>query len=206
MTTILPLERITSKIYLIRRIKVMLDRDLADLYEVETAQLKRAVRRNMDRFPSDFMFELSKKELENWRCQFGISNPVKMGLRHTPMAFTEHGIAMLSSVLRSKKAIHVNIQIMRAFTRLRQVLLQNKQLRNEFEEMKRQTDNRFRIVFETLDQLLVVENKPKKRSGLKSKKQKPDMEERDKSIPTPFLPAGSMVGVRAIGTFSTFDS
>ena len=88
------------------------------------------------------------------------------------MAFTEHGIAMLSSVLRSKKAIHVNIQIMRAFTRLRQVLLQNKQLRNEFEEMKRQADNRFRIVFETLDQLLVVENKPKKKIGFEVKEAK----------------------------------
>ena len=83
----------------------MLDRDLADLYEVETAQLKRAVRRNMDRFPSDFMFEMTKKELADWRCQFGISNPEKMGLRYLPIAFTEHGVAMLSSILRSEKAV-----------------------------------------------------------------------------------------------------
>ena len=89
----------------------MLDRDLAELYGVEAKQLKRAVRRNIDRFPSDFMFMLSKKELENWRCQFGTSNNIKMGLRYSPMAFTEQGVAMLSSVLNSKRAILANIQI-----------------------------------------------------------------------------------------------
>jgi hypothetical protein len=90
----------------------MMDRDLAELYEVETAQLKRAVRRNLDRFPEDFMFDLTKQELENWRCQFGTSNSDKMGLRYPPMFFTEQGVAMLSSVLKSKRAIQVNIQIM----------------------------------------------------------------------------------------------
>ena len=109
----LPAETIISKIYFIRDHKVMLDRDLAELYKVETKQLKRAVRRNIDRFPSDFMFQLTKKELENWRCQFGTSNDIKMGLRYSPMAFTEQGVAMLSSVLNSKRAIQVNIQIMR---------------------------------------------------------------------------------------------
>jgi len=107
----LPVESITNKIYFIRDHKVMLDRDLADLYGVETKLLKRTVRRNIDRFPSDFMFELTKKELENWRCQFGTSNNIKMGLRYSPMAFTEQGVAMLSSVLNSKRAIQVNIQI-----------------------------------------------------------------------------------------------
>ena len=85
----------------------MLDRDLAELYHVETKNLKRAVRRNIDRFPNDFMFELSKKEMEDWRCQFGTSNKDKMGLRYKPMVFTEQGVAMLSSVLRSKRAVHV---------------------------------------------------------------------------------------------------
>ena len=93
MTDLVPLERIVSKIYLIRGKKVMLDRDLAELYEVETGQLKRAVRRNIDRFPHDFMFELTKEELEDWRCQFGTSNSVKMGLRYRPLAFTEQGVA-----------------------------------------------------------------------------------------------------------------
>lgn len=89
MTEIVPMERITGTIYLIRGIKFMLDRDLAELYQIETSQLKRAVRRHIDRFPKDFMFELTKDELENWRCQIGISNSIKMGLRYRPMAFTD---------------------------------------------------------------------------------------------------------------------
>jgi len=109
MTTTVPMERITNMIYLIRDQKVMLDRDLAELYEVETKILKRAVRRNIDRFPNDFMFQLSKKEMSDWRYQFGTSNGDKMGLRYAPMAFTEQGVAMLSSVLNSKRAIQVNI-------------------------------------------------------------------------------------------------
>ena len=166
------LKNIEHLIYFIRGQKVMLDRDLADLYEVETAQLKRAVRRNMDRFPEDFMFQLTKTELDNWRCRFGISNADKMGLRYSPMAFTEHGVAMLSSVLRSKKAVQVNIQIMRVFSRIRQMLIDNKQLRDEFEEMKRQTDARFRIVFEALDQLLLVDDNHKRKIGFEVKEPK----------------------------------
>ena len=109
MTVKVPAERITGKIYLIRGQKVMLDRDLAELYDVETKQLKRAVRRNIDRFPADFMFELTKDELENWRCQFGTSKSEKKGLRYKPLSFTEQGVAMLSSILRSMRAIQVNI-------------------------------------------------------------------------------------------------
>ncbi len=172
MTDIIPTETIAARIYLIRGIKVMLDRDLAELYEVETAQLKRAVRRNIDRFPDDFMFDLTRKELDNWRCQFGTSNRDKMGLRHKPMAFTEQGVAMLSSVLRSKRAIHVNIQIMRVFTKLRQMVLENEDLRRELAEMRKQTDERFQIVFETLDQLLSVDNKPERKIGFEVKEPK----------------------------------
>ncbi|MBW1675417.1 MAG: ORF6N domain-containing protein [Deltaproteobacteria bacterium] len=165
MTDIIPTETIAARIYLIRSTKVMLDRDLAELYKVETAQLKRAVRRNIDRFPDDFMFEFTKKELDSWRCQFGTSNRDKMGLRHKPMAFTEQGVAMLSSVLRSKRAIHVNIQIMRVFTKLRQMVLENEDLRRELAKMRKQTDERFQIVFETLDQLLSVDSRPKRKIG-----------------------------------------
>ena len=165
MSDVVSVEAIAGKIYLIRGTKVMLDRELAELYEVETAQLKRAVRRNIDRFPKDFMFELTKKELDHWRCQFGTSNSDKMGLRYKPMAFTEQGVAMLSSVLKSKRAIHVNIQIMRVFTKLRHALLDNKKLRKELEELKQVTDKRFQIVFETLDQLTSIENTPKKKIG-----------------------------------------
>jgi hypothetical protein len=140
-------------------------RDLAELYGVETKVLKQAVRRNIDRFPSDFMFEMTKMELTNWRSQFVTSKSDKMGLRYKPMAFTEQGVAMLSSVLRSKRAIQANIQIMRTFTKLRGALLDNKDLRRELEELKQITEERFKVVFETLDQLLTVESKPKKKIG-----------------------------------------
>ncbi|MBA3034942.1 MAG: ORF6N domain-containing protein [Desulfobacterium sp.] len=150
----------------------MLDRDLAELYEVETKVLKQAVRRNVDRFPPDFMFELSTEEFENWRSQFVTSNADKMGLRYKPMAFTEQGVAMLSSVLNSKRAIYVNIQIMRIFIKLRQMLLDNADLRKELEELKKNTEDRFQVVFETLDHMLVVESKPKKKIGFTVKEKK----------------------------------
>ncbi len=164
MTKIISVEAITNKIYFIRGMKVMLDRDLAELYGVETAQLKRSVRRNIDRFPSDFMFELSKSEYEFLRCQIGI---LKRGghSKYLPFAFTEQGVAMLSSILKSKRAIQVNIQIMRVFTRLRKMLLDNEDLRKELEELKHLTESRFQVVFETLDQILSVESKPKKKIG-----------------------------------------
>ena len=165
-------ESIAQLVFLIRGQKVMLDRDLAALYEVETAQLKRAVRRNIERFPDDFMFELTKQELDDWRCQYGTSNREKMGLRYHPMVFTEQGVAMLSSVLRSKRAIQVNIQIMRVFTKLRHLVLENEGLKRELSEMKKQTDDRFQIVFETLDQLLNKENEPRKKIGFEVKEKK----------------------------------
>ena len=143
----------------------MLDRDLAELYGVETKRLKEQVRRNIERFPKDFMFELTKEELKNWRSQFATSNQDIMGLRVLPFVFTEHGVLMLSSVLKSERAVQVNIQIMRIFIKLREALLDNEDLRRELEGLKQITEERFRIVFETLDQLLTVENKPKKKIG-----------------------------------------
>ena len=120
---LIPVERIERAILLIRGEKVLLDRDLAELYGVETRVLVQAVKRNLRRFPADFMFQLSKDEFENWRSQFVMSNPgSKMGLRRRPYAFTEQGVAMLSSVLNSDRAIEVNIAIMRAFVRLRDML------------------------------------------------------------------------------------
>jgi hypothetical protein len=165
MTDIVPIEQIAGKIYFIRGVKVMLDRDLADLYEVETKVLKRNVRRHLDRFPDDFMFELSKEELKNWRSQFGTSKGDKMGLRYSPMAFTEQGVAMLSGILNSKRAVQVNIQIMRAFIKLRRFVLDNEALRRELEDLKQQTENRFQIVFETLDRLIAIDEKPKRKIG-----------------------------------------
>jgi len=165
MSDIVSVETIAGKIYLIRGTKVMLDRDLAELYGVETKALKQAVRRNFKRFPPDFMFELTKEELKNWRSQFVTSNSIKMGLRHSPMAFTEQGVAMLSSVLKSDRAVEVNIQIIRVFVKLRQLFLDNEELRKELEGLKQITDERFQIVFETLDQLIKIENMPKKKIG-----------------------------------------
>jgi len=180
MATTVSMERITSKIYLIRKQKVMLDRDLAELYNVKTGQLKRAVRRNIDRFPADFMFELTKTELENWRCQFGTSNSEKMGLRYKPLAFTEQGVAMLSSVLNSKRAIRVNIQIMRAFTQLRQMLLTHKDLKEKIEAMEKKYDKQFKIVFEAIKQLLEADETPKKKIGFTVKEKQKAFGKRSK--------------------------
>jgi hypothetical protein len=127
--SIVPIERIATQISLTRRQSVMLDFDLAYLYGVETRVRVQAVKRNRERFPEDFMFQLTAKELENWRSQIVISNPAaKMGLRRQPYAFTEHGVAMLASVLRSKRAAEVNIAIVRTFIRLRRMLATNEEL------------------------------------------------------------------------------
>ncbi len=162
-------ERIIGRIYWIRDKKVMLDRDLADLYGVQTKALKQAVRRNRRRFPEDFMFELSKDELKNWRSQIVTSNSDRMGLRYSPMAFTELGVAMLSSVLSSERAIQVNIQIMRAFTRLREMLAGHEDLKRKIEDMERKYDGQFRVVFEAIKQLLEGETQPKRRIGFEVK-------------------------------------
>lgn len=159
-------ERIASKIYVIRQVKVMLDTDLADLYGVETRVLNQAVKRHKKRFPDDFMFQLSKDEYESLISQFVTSKKTgRGGVRKMPYVFTEQGVAMLSGVLNSDRAIAVNILIMRTFTKLRQALLDNKDLRKELSELKQLTEDRFRVVFETLDQLLAVEYKPKKKIG-----------------------------------------
>ena len=128
MKSIISIDGIADKIYFIRGLKVMFDRDLAELYGIETKRLKEQVRRNIERFPEDFMFELTKEELKNWRSQFATSNQYIMGLRIPPFAFTEHGVLMLSSVLKSDLAVQVNIQIMRVFTKLRQMVLDNEDL------------------------------------------------------------------------------
>jgi len=167
---IIPVENITGLIYLIRGKKVMLDRDLAALYGVETKRLKEQVKRNIERFPEDFMFELTKEETENLRSQIATSS--WGGTRYSPMAFTEHGVLMISSVLKSDKAIQVNIQIMRAFTRLRHLIWDNEELRKELENLRDETDGKFRIVFETLEQLLTVESKPAKKIGFEVKEKK----------------------------------
>ena len=175
-------ELIANKIYVVRNQKVMLDRDLAELYEVETKRLKEAVRRNIDRIPEDYMFEMIDTELENWRYQFGSSNSEDEnlrsqiassssvnkkfdqskdtnwgGLRYKPFCFTEQGVAMLSSVLNSERAIKVNIQIIRLFTKMREIILNNKEILLKLEKLEyksiKNEDNIERI-FDIVEQLL----------------------------------------------------
>jgi len=156
---VIPIERIARRIYLIRGEKVMLDSDLAALYGVQTKVLLQAVKRNIERFPSDFLFQFSRAELENWRSQIVTSNPAaRMGLRRPPYAFTEHGVAMLSSVLRSKRAIQVNIAIVRAFTKLRQILASNRELARKVE----QHDRQIAVLFDSIQKLLTLPEPPGK--------------------------------------------
>lgn len=164
---VIPSERIISRIFFIRGKKVMIDRDLAELYEVETRALNQAVRRNISRFPSDFMFQLDKRETSIWKSQIVMSTADKKGLRRNPLVFTEQGVAMLSSVLNSDRAIQVNIQIIRTFTKLRELLATNKELREKIESMERKYDKKLQGVFNVLRQLFVQEIKPKGRIGFK---------------------------------------
>ena len=159
------IEKIERKIYLIRGKKVMLDKDLAELYKVETKVLLQAVKRNKDRFPEDFMFQLDQEEYEALRSQFVTSNKGRGGRRFKPYAFTEQGIAMLSSVLNSKRAIQVNIQIMRTFTKLREMIESNKELKRKLDDMEKKYDAQFQVVFEAIKKLIEPEIKPKRKIG-----------------------------------------
>jgi len=153
MTRPIPTERIESRIYLLRGHKVMLSPDLADLYEVEPRALVQAVKRNMERFPEDFMFQLSQEEFDNLKSQIVISS--WGGLRRaTPYAFTEQGVAMLSSVLRSKRAVMVNVEIMRAFVRLRQMLAANADLASKLAALEKKYDAQFKVVFDAIRELM----------------------------------------------------
>jgi ORF6N domain len=168
----IPDELVMNKIYLIRSLKVMLDRDLAELYGVETKRLKEAVRRNIHRFPEDFMFEMTLEELENWRTQFATSNSEKMGLRRPPFCFTEQGVAMLSSVLNSETAIAVNIQIIRVFTRMRELLLTHKDILLQLEKMEKKLtghDEHIALIFQYLKKLLNPPQPPRQKIGFKRK-------------------------------------
>jgi len=149
---------------MLRGERVLLDSDLADLFGVPTKRLNEQVKRNRDRFPSDFMFQLTQEELENWRSQIVMSNPdAKMSLRRRPFAFTEQGVAMLSSVLRSERAVAVNIEIMRAFVKLREILSTHKDLARKITELEKKYNHEFKIVFDAIRQLMAPDAPPKKR-------------------------------------------
>lgn len=164
-------EAVISKIYIIRDKKVMLDKDLAELYDVTTGNLNKAVGRNIKRFPEDFMFELTKEEFENLKSQFETSS--WGGTRKMPKAFTEQGVAMLSGVLHSDRAIMVNIQIMRAYSKMREMLIDNLSLKLDIEEIKKKLSNHSKnieLVFNYLDELIEKKDneKPRKEIGYKA--------------------------------------
>jgi hypothetical protein len=166
---------VLDKIYLIRGKKVMLDRDLAELYGVETRVLNQAVKRNLERFPSDFMFQMTEGELENWISQFVMSKNERKGIRRCPYAFTELGVAMLSSVLKSERAIEVNIQIVRIFSRMREFIFSHKDVLLKLEQlekhMMKQNDGlkkhavEIYRIFEILKQLINPPQEPRKKIG-----------------------------------------
>lgn len=163
--TVIPTERIEQAILLLRGQKVMLDQDLAVLYGVETKVLNQAVKRNARRFPDDFMFQLTRQEVRNLRSQFVTSSSAWGGRRTPPYAFTEQGVAMLSSVLNSDRAIEVNIAIMRAFVKLREILASHADLARRLDDMEKKYDAQFKVVFDALRQLMAPPVAPKRKIG-----------------------------------------
>jgi len=161
---LIPAERIEQAIYLIRKQRVMLDEDLAGLYCVETKVLVQAVKRNIERFHPDFMFQLTKTEFEILRSHY-VTSSGWGGRRYPPYAFTEQGVAMLSSVLRSPRAIAVNIEVIRAFVRLRRMLAENSALARRLGELERKYDSQFKLVFDAIKQLMAPPLKPKRPLG-----------------------------------------
>ncbi|HNX24871.1 MAG TPA: ORF6N domain-containing protein [Spirochaetota bacterium] len=168
MSEIIPAEKIVNRIYVFRGVKVMLDRDLAELYQVETRRLNEQVKRNIIRFPKDFMFQLDWDEFEDLISQNATSS--WGGVRKLPYAFTEHGILMLSNVLSSERAINVSIQIIRAFTQLRRMLSTQEEIKKKIESMEKKYDSQFKIVFDAIKELITEELKPKRKIGFERKK------------------------------------
>ncbi len=164
MKKLVPVEIIEKKILLIRGEKVMLDADLAELYGVETKTLIRAVKRNINRFPSDFMIQLERDEFANLRFQFGTSSRWG-GRRYLPYAFTEQGVAMLSSVLNSERALQVNIAIMRTFVKLREMIASRKDLAKRLDALEKKYDDQFKVVFDAIRELMTPPDKPRRRIG-----------------------------------------
>jgi len=166
--SVIPTENVLNKILVKRNQKVILDRDMAVLYGVETRALKQAVKRNIRRFPTDFMFQLTKDELNNWRSQTVMSKSDEVGLRHLPFAFTEQGVAMLSSVLKSERAIDVNILIMRAFVKLREIISTHKKVEEKLKELENRItehDDKIIEIIQIINQLVTPVVSPKKKIG-----------------------------------------
>jgi hypothetical protein len=171
--SLMPMDRIQRANIVVRAQRVILDRDLAHLYGVPTKALKQAVKRNAGRFPEDFMFVLSAREFADWRSQFVTSNADRIGLRYAPMAFTEHGVVMLSSVLNSQQAVRVNIEVVRAFVRLRRMLVSNADLARRLDDLEMRYDAQFKVVFDAIRALMAPPDKARRSIGFKVEEGRP---------------------------------
>ncbi|MGI8838433.1 MAG: ORF6N domain-containing protein [Pyrinomonadaceae bacterium] len=165
----IPIERIEQAIFLIRGERVMLDSDLAKLYGVTTARLNQQVRRNGERFPDDFMFELTKEEYESLMLQFATSKGGRGGRRKLPLVFTEHGAIMAANVLNSKRAVKTSVQVVRAFVRLRRMLVSNAELARKLEELEKKYDAQFKVVFDAIRQLMTPPEAKRRQIGFHAK-------------------------------------
>ena len=163
MKALIPIERIESKILILRGQKVMLDRDLAELYGVATMRLNEQVKRNIERFPKDFMFQLTRQELANLISQIAISSSNWGGIRKAPFAFTEHGALMAANVLNSPKAVEVSVQVTRAFIKLREMVISHKELSRKLRDLEAKYDKQFDVVFDAIRQLMAPPPVPPKR-------------------------------------------
>jgi hypothetical protein len=172
------IERAERRILILRGQRVLLDSDLADLYGVSTKTLNQQVRRNSERFPADFMLQLTAAEAQHLRSQFVTSNPRRGGRRYLPLAFTEQGVAMLSSVLRSERAVRVNIGIMRAFVKLREMLASHRELARKLDTIEKKYDGQFRIVFNAIREFLREPERPRRRIGFRPDRTVPERESR----------------------------
>jgi phage regulator Rha-like protein len=168
-SSLIPIEKIERAIYFIRGEKVMLDRDLTELYGVETKMLNRAVKRNLRRFPLDFLFQLSAEETSSLRYQIGTSKKARGGRRYLPYVFTEQGVAMLSTALNSERAVLVNIEIMRAFVKLRQMLASNSELSRRLDDLEGKYDRQFKLVFDAIRALMSPPVSTRKQIGFRSR-------------------------------------
>jgi hypothetical protein len=152
--SLLPIEHVERRIYFLREHRVMLDSDLAELYGVTTFNLNKSVRRNLERFPADFMFQLTEEEFSALIFQIGISKRGRGGRRHLPYVFTQEGVSMLSGVLHSQRAVQVHIAIMRAFSRVKELLATHKELARKLEELEQKYDSKFKVVFDAIRNLM----------------------------------------------------
>lgn len=169
---LVPVELIENKIFMIRGLKVMIDRDLAELYGIPTFRFNEAVKRNRKRFPDDFMFQLTAAEDAALTSQIAISKTGRGGRRTRPYAFTEHGAVMAANILHSDRAVQMSVFVVRAFIKLRNLHFDTKELQRELSELKQQTNDRFQIVFETLDHLLAIDDKPNRKIGFTAKEKR----------------------------------